>query len=56
MVSSKTAFTVEWLYETTLRIFHNNSTFEGLSAEYNDFHCPADKNRENLDPRRIADG
>ena len=38
-MSTKTAFDIDFLYSMTLKIFHHNATFDGLSAEFNDFFC-----------------
>ena len=37
VTSRKTAFSISLLYNTTLKIYHHNGTFERLSSEYNDF-------------------
>ena len=38
LVSTETAFTVDFCNETTLQILHNNATFNGLENVYNSFH------------------
>ena len=38
VVSRKTAFDIDLLYEMSLSIFHHNATFLALAEEYNDAH------------------
>ena len=38
VVSRKTAFDIDFLYEMTLSIFHHNATFLALAEAYNDSH------------------
>ena len=38
VISRKTAFDIDFLYETSLTIFHHNATFLSLSEAYNDLH------------------
>ena len=43
VVSRKTAFDIDFLYEMTLKIYRHNATLEGLSEEFNDFFCDGNK-------------
>ena len=54
--SSQTAFTVSYLYMTTLLIFHSNSSFQGLADIYNSFHSfnKHDRYREDLNRKRLC--
>ena len=56
--SSQTAFTVSYLYMTTLLIFHSNSSFQGLADIYNSFHSfnKHDRYREDLNRKRLCSG
>ena len=38
VVSRKTAFSIPWLYSTTLKIYHFNASFDRLASEYNDYN------------------
>ena len=60
VTSSQTAFSVDYLWETTLNIVFNRATFEGLSNVYNNFHflnLPHDtrQRRESVVCKRIAE-
>ena len=37
VVSGQTAFDIDFLFNTTLKIYHHNATFDGLSSEFNDY-------------------
>ena len=39
VVSRKTAFEIEYLFQPTLKIFRHAASFEGLSEEFNDYTC-----------------
>ena len=39
VVGRKTAFDLDYMFATSLKIYHHNSTFESLASEFNDFHC-----------------
>ena len=39
VVSRKTAFNIDFLYNMTLKIYRHNATMDGLSDEFNDFFC-----------------
>ena len=56
VTSNETAFSIEFLYESTLHILHSNSTYQGLSDVYNQFHNFNGENvsRKFLNPKRLA--
>ena len=58
VISNETAFSIDYLYETTLHFLHNNATFLGLSDIYNQFHNFKGHNitRNNLNEKRLASG
>ena len=58
VISNETAFSIAFLYETTLHFLHNNATFLGLSDIYNQFHNYKSHNitRNNLNEKRLASG
>ena len=37
VVSGQTGFDIDFLYSTTLKIYHHNATFDGLSQEFDDY-------------------
>ena len=39
VISRKTAFEIDFLFSTTLKIYHYNASFDSLSSEFNDFNC-----------------
>ena len=38
-IGRKTAYDLDFMFATILKIYHHNSTFEYLAAKFNDFHC-----------------
>ena len=58
VISNETAFSIDYLYETTLHFLHNNATFQGLSDFYNKFHNYKgnDITRNDLNDKRLASG
>ena len=38
VVSRKTAFDIDYLYETSLSIYHHKATFQGIAEAFNDAH------------------
>ena len=56
VTSRESAFAVDFCYETTLHILHNNATFQGLADVYNHFHNFKQTNlsRIELNRKRLA--
>ena len=60
MVTRKTAFEIDWLYQQTLHIFRGNSNFSAVSHVFNDFfnidYSKIDLKRLELDDQRASEG
>jgi hypothetical protein len=58
IISNETAFQIDYLYESSLHFLHSNSTFQGLSDIYNQFHNFRGENvaRKDLISKRLASG
>ena len=52
VVSRETAFAIDFCYEITLHILHNNATFQGLSDVYNQLHNFSRKDIKRVDVYR----
>ena len=52
IISRETAFSIDFCYELTLHILHNNATFQGYSDVYNQLHNYKNENLKRNDVNR----